>query len=163
MSDVSPDGDLWAVSFTATEGQDLGCAGLYDPDADKVVARSCDVYGLTFAPDGAHLLGGYYDNNMASDVSVLDRDLKQVGGFAPEGRTAAVSRAAPGTDPTAPAGERGGPGRADTWSLERVDRRGRRPPQDRRTGPAPGGPTRRCVRRGYRALGSGSSLRPGRW
>ncbi len=135
VSDVSPDGGLWAVSFMASEGRDLGCAGLYDPDADEVVARSCDVYDLTFAPDGTHLLGWYGENNMVSDVSVLDRDLKKVGGFAPEGRTAAVSRVAWADATHLVAGVTDW--KASTWSLERVDLEGGDP--EVVEGPASGG------------------------
>ena len=135
VSDVSPEGDLWAVTFMATNGRDVGCAGLYDPDADKVVARSCDTYDLTFAPDGAHLLGGYFENNMASDVSVLDRDLTKVGGFAPGGRTAAVSRVAWADATHLVAGVTDW--KTDTWSLERVGLEGRDPQV--LDGPAPGG------------------------
>ena len=135
VSDVSPDGDLWAVSFPASGGQDLGCAGLYDPGADEVVARNCKVYALTFAPDGTHLLGGYYENNMVSDVSVLDRDLKQVGGFVPEGRTAAVSRMAWADANHLVAAVTDF--KTSTWSLERVDVQGSSP--ETVDGPAPGG------------------------
>ena len=135
VSDVSPDGRLWAVSFMASGGHDLGCAGLYDPDTDEVVARSCKVYDLTFAPDGAHLLGGYYENNMVSDVSVLDRDLKAVGGFAPEGRTAAVSRVAWADATHLVAGVTDV--KANTWSLERVGLEGGSP--EIVDGPASGG------------------------
>lgn len=135
VSDVSPDGGLWAVTFMATKGRDLGCAGLYDPAADKVVARSCDTYDLTFSPDGTHLLGGYYENNMVGDVSVLDRDLRKVGGFAPQGRTTAVSRVA-WADPThLVAGVTDW--KASTWSLERVDLEGGDPQVV--DGPASGG------------------------
>ena len=135
VSDVSPDGGLWAVSFMATEGRDLGCAGLYDPDSDEVVARRCDVSDLTFAPDGRHLLGWYGENNMVSDVSVLDRDLKKVGGFAPEGRTAAVSRVAWADATHLVAGVTDW--KASTWSLEWVDLAGGDP--EVLEGPAAGG------------------------
>lgn len=135
VSDVSPGGDLWAVTFMATNGRDLGCAGLYDPDTDQVVARNCEVYDLTFAPDGTHLLGGYFENNMASDVPVLDRDLRKVGGFAPEGRTAAVSRVAWADATHLVAGVTDW--KANTWSLERVDLEGGDPEVVDR--PSPGG------------------------
>lgn len=135
VSDVSPEGDLWAVSFMATEGHDLGCAGLYDPASDEVVARTCEVYRLTFAPDGAHLLGGYFENNMAVDVSVLDRDLKKVGGFAPAGRTAAVSRVGWADATHLIAGVTDW--KASMWSLERIDIRGGDP--EVLDGPAAGG------------------------
>ena len=125
VSDVSPDGHLWAVSFLASRGHDLGCAGIYAPDADEVVARNCKVYDLTFAPDGAHLLAGYYEDNMVSGASVLDRDLNAVGDLAPEGRTAAVSRVAwaDATHLVSVVTDV----KAKTWSLERVGLEGGSP------------------------------------
>ena len=135
VSDVSPEGDLWAVSFMATGGHDLGCAGLYDPASDEVVARTCDFYRLRFAPDGAHLLGGYFENNMAADVSVLDRDLTVVGGFTPEGRTAAVSRVGWSDATHLIAGVTDW--KANTWSLERIGIAGGDP--EVLDGPAAGG------------------------
>jgi hypothetical protein len=92
VADVSPDGGLWAVSFLPTADQQYGCTGLYDPGADRVVARSCEVYLTDFAPDSEHLLSAFYENNMASDVRVVDLQLGEVGRIAPEGGTSAVSR-----------------------------------------------------------------------
>jgi hypothetical protein len=83
VEDVSPAGDLWAVSFPPGDGEQYGCSGLYAPSTDRVVARSCKVWGLKFSPDGEHLLSGFYENNMASEVTVVDRDLRMVGTFDP--------------------------------------------------------------------------------
>ncbi|MEP9361945.1 hypothetical protein ABLE68_03195 [Nocardioides sp. CN2-186] len=93
VQDVSPDGDLWAVSYAAPEDPQFGCSGLYDPGAQTMVARSCDTSGLRFSPDGQHLLGMRGDNNMYGEVSTFDLDLEQVGTFTPTGKTAVVSRA----------------------------------------------------------------------
>jgi hypothetical protein len=95
VSDVSADGTVWAVSFIPTaENEQFGCSGLYDPESDEVVARSCETSGLLFAPDGQHLLGMRGDNNMYGEVSTFDLDLQRVGTFDPEGDTDVVSRAA---------------------------------------------------------------------
>lgn len=94
VTDVSPDGDLWAVRFDDDADPQYGCSGLYDPKAQQMVARNCDASGLTFAPDGQHLLGGYFENNMAGEVSTYDLDLTEVGTFDPEGERVVVSRAA---------------------------------------------------------------------
>lgn len=93
VADVTPDGDLWAVTFVPEGDQQYGCTGLYDPATRQVLKRSCDVYPLGFAPDGKHLLTGYLENNMASDVKVVDLDLEPVGGYTPDDGTA-VSRVA---------------------------------------------------------------------
>ena len=94
VADVSPGGELWAVTFVPDADHQYGCTGLYDPGTRQVVKRSCKVYPLAFAPDGAHLLSGYFENNMAGDVSVLDLDLRPVARFSPAGRSTAVSRVA---------------------------------------------------------------------
>ncbi|MDI6910100.1 hypothetical protein [Nocardioides sp.] len=118
VTDVSPDGDLWAVQYADDSDPQYGCAGLYDPAAGELVARSCETAGLTFSPDGKHLLGGFYENNMAGEVAVFDRSLQPVGRFESSGRGDVVSRAAwadathvlvSGTDWT-----------TSTWSLTRV-------------------------------------------
>jgi hypothetical protein len=92
VADVTPDGALWAVTFLPDETQQYGCTGLYDPGSREVVARSCDVYPLAFSPDGTLLLSGFYENNMAADVSILDLDLDRVAGLDTAGATTAVSR-----------------------------------------------------------------------
>ncbi|NYD40761.1 WD40 repeat domain-containing protein [Nocardioides panaciterrulae] len=135
VEDVSPDGHLWAATFPATQGHDLGCSGLYDPVAEKVVARNCDVYSLAFAPDGAHLLGGYYENNMVAGVSVLDLNLQQVTGFEPAGPDAAVSRVAWSDAEHLVAGVVDT--KSNAWSLEKVGLDGHDPQVV--AGPAPGG------------------------
>lgn len=89
IDDVSPDGSLWAVSFPPAPGEQYGCSGLYDPDADRVVARTCDTSGLQFAPDGKHLTGARGDNRMYGEVDVLDERLERVSGFSTGG--AAIS------------------------------------------------------------------------
>lgn len=78
VSDVSPDGELWAVDLPAGANEQFGCAGLYHPGADAVVARTCDTSYLRFAPDGQHLLGSRGDNNMVGEAQVLDLDLQRV-------------------------------------------------------------------------------------
>jgi hypothetical protein len=93
VSDVSPDGDLWAGSFLPEGDQQYGCSALYDPASDTVVARSCKTPpGLTFSPDGQHLLGRTGENNMAVENAVLDLDLQPAGGFQPAGEDVAASR-----------------------------------------------------------------------
>ncbi|MFC4786955.1 hypothetical protein ACT8ZV_20945 [Nocardioides sp. MAHUQ-72] len=81
--DVSPDGDTWAVSFRSAGGEQYPCVGLYDPAAERVTARSCTGGNLDFSPDGEHLLSGRYENNMAGEVAVLDRDLQEVAAIKP--------------------------------------------------------------------------------
>lgn len=91
VTDVSPDGDLWAVRYPDDSDPQYGCSGIYDPDAGQMVARNCDTSNLTFSPDGEHLLGGLFENNMASEITVLDRDLQVVSTYDPSPRV--VSRA----------------------------------------------------------------------
>jgi hypothetical protein len=93
--DVSPGGELWAVAFVPTvDNEQYGCSGLYDPQADRVVARSCDVSSLQFSPDGEHLLTMRGDNNMFGEASVVDLELDEVGSFTSAGAGDVVSRAA---------------------------------------------------------------------
>jgi len=92
VTDVSPDGDTWAVAFPPPQGEQYPCVGLYDPADDKVTARSCTAGGLEFSPDGRHLLSGRYENNMAGEVMVLDRALEVVRKVNPAPQV--VSRAA---------------------------------------------------------------------
>ncbi len=94
VTDVSPDGDLWAVQYADDADPQFGCVGLYDPDAAEMVARSCETAGLRFAPDGEHLLGMREDNNMSSDATILDLDLRQVGGCVSEGQGDVIHRSA---------------------------------------------------------------------
>ncbi|GAW51563.1 MULTISPECIES: hypothetical protein [unclassified Nocardioides] len=98
--DVSPGGDLWSVAFVPTvDHEQYGCSGLYDPEADEVVAQRCDTPGLRFSPDGKHLLSLAGDNNMYGEATTFDLDLQPAGTFAPEGETVVVSRAG-WADPT---------------------------------------------------------------
>jgi hypothetical protein len=90
ITDVSPDEKTWAVSFFPGPDQQYGCVGLYDVAGATVTARSCRTGTLQFSPDGQHLVGAFYENNMASDVTVLDRDLKPVLAYRPAPRV--VSR-----------------------------------------------------------------------
>lgn len=83
VSDVSVDGETWAVAFPPGENQQFGCSGLYDVASGMVTARTCDTSGLRFAPDGQHLEGSRGDNNMAGEVTVLDRDLAPVLTYSP--------------------------------------------------------------------------------
>lgn len=92
VTDVSPDGETWAVSFIPEADHQFGCSGLYDPEAEEVTARSCAASGLRFSPDGQHLLSMRGDNNMAGSAEALDRELKVVREVDPGQRV--VSRAA---------------------------------------------------------------------
>jgi hypothetical protein len=92
VTDVSPDGNLWAVQYADDADPQFGCSGLYDPEAAEMVARSCDTSGLQFSPDGEHLLGMRGDNNMAGSADVFDLDLEPVVSYSPD--PAVVSRAA---------------------------------------------------------------------
>ena len=98
VTDVSPDGRLWAVQYPDDADPQVGCAGVYDPEQDQLVAHSCDTAGLRFAPDGRHLLGMVGDNNMAGEVTTFDLRLAAVGTFRPASGKV-VSRAA-WSDPT---------------------------------------------------------------
>ncbi|WP_296605504.1 hypothetical protein [Nocardioides sp.] len=79
VTDVSPDGDLWAVQYADDADPQFGCAGLYEPMAARIVARSCETANLTFSPEGQHLLGARGDNAMIGDAAVFDLDLGVVG------------------------------------------------------------------------------------
>lgn len=80
VTDVSPDGDLWAVQYADDKADPMfGCVGLYAPEAARMVARNCESANLRFSPDGQHLLGARGDNAMLSDATVFDRDLGVVG------------------------------------------------------------------------------------
>ena len=94
VTDVSPDGTLWAVQYADDADPQYGCAGLYDPEADDMVARSCDAAMLTFSPDGEHLLSLRGDNNMSGEGTIVDLDLQPVGSFASAGKGDVISRAA---------------------------------------------------------------------
>ncbi len=86
ITDVSPGGDRWAVSFPPPQDEQFGCSGIYDVETDQVRARSCDTSGLRFAPDGEHVLGMRGDNAMYGQVEVYDQDLQQVSVYDPEDR-----------------------------------------------------------------------------
>lgn len=94
VTDVSPDGALWAVQYADDADPQFGCQGLYDPVAAAMVARNCETGQLRFSPDGQHVLGMRGDNNMFSDASILDLDLQRVGGWVSEGQGDVISRAA---------------------------------------------------------------------
>jgi hypothetical protein len=115
--DVSPDEKTWAVSFPPGPNEQYGCVGLYDVAGATVTARSCTTSGLQFSPDGEHLVGAFYENNMASDVTVLDRDLEPVLAYRPKPRV--VSR----VTWDGPTHLLAGVVDLDdsSWSLERVD------------------------------------------
>jgi len=98
ITDVSLDGDRWAVSFLPDQDEQFGCSGIYDVKADEVTARSCETSGLRFAPDGEHLLGMRGDNSMYGQVEVYDQELGQVFVYDPGGRR--VVKAAAWADDT---------------------------------------------------------------
>ncbi|GAA2136259.1 hypothetical protein GCM10009844_02360 [Nocardioides koreensis] len=87
ITDVSPDGRLWAVQLPhAGSVPQLPCAGLYDPEADRVVARNCNyASNLDFSPDGQYLTAAEGDNNMVGKVDVFDLGLERVGTWQPPG------------------------------------------------------------------------------
>ncbi|HEY0950662.1 hypothetical protein [Nocardioides sp.] len=94
VTDVSPDGDLWAVQYDGGPDSQEGCAGLYDPETATMLARNCEAARLTFSPDGKHLLSLRGDNNMYGEGTILDLDLQPVGSFASSGQGDVISRAA---------------------------------------------------------------------
>lgn len=118
VSDVTADGSLWAVDLEPARNEQHGCAALYDPTQGAITARSCDTSSLEFSPDGEHVLGARGDNNMWSEVTVLDLDLREVASYVP-GREEALSRVgwAGATDVFI---VRGGWDGTD-WRMERVD------------------------------------------
>lgn len=83
ITGISPDGTRWAVQYADDADPQYGCAGVYDPEAARMVARSCETANLAFSPDGEHLLGGFFENNMAGEVAILDLDLDVVGTYDP--------------------------------------------------------------------------------
>ncbi|QWF23440.1 hypothetical protein KM427_06890 [Nocardioides sp. LMS-CY] len=118
--DVSPDRKLWAVSFVPdADHEQFGCSGLYEPETGTVVARSCDVGYLEFAPDGQHLMALRGDNNMFGEASTYDLDLQEIGRYASAGKGDVISRAA-WADATHLVVARTD-WKTSTWSLERVD------------------------------------------
>jgi hypothetical protein len=88
VTDVSPDGDLWAVQYPDRSDPQFGCAGLYDPGAATMLATNCETALLRFAPDGQHLTGAKGDGGTWASVEVFDRDLDLVGTLRPDGRGA---------------------------------------------------------------------------
>ena len=124
VNDISPDGKLWAVHTEATTDHELGCAGLYDPEADRLlVARNCEADNLDFSPDGRHLLSAYGENNMMVDPAVLDLHLEPVVDLTPDARSTVVSRMA-WVDPTHVLVSTADMNSRD-WMLERIDLSGR--------------------------------------
>lgn len=117
VHDVSPDGSLWAVQYADDADPQYGCAGLYDPVRREMVARSCDTFLLGFSPDGQHLLGGFFENNMAGDVTAYDLDLAEVATFV--ARDGGIVAAAAWADPTHVL-VAGADLSANTWELTRV-------------------------------------------
>lgn len=94
VTDVSPDGDLWAVQVADDADPQFGCQGLYDPVAATMVARNCETGPLRFSPDGQHLFGMRGDNNMYGDATIFDLDLQRVSGWVSQGDGDVISRAA---------------------------------------------------------------------
>ncbi|MFC7492866.1 MULTISPECIES: hypothetical protein [unclassified Nocardioides] len=95
VTDVSPDGDLWAVQYADDSDPQFGCSGLYEPEAaQEMVARTCGAASLRFSPDGQHLLSLVGDNNMFGIGTTYDLDLEEVGGFESAGKGDVISRAA---------------------------------------------------------------------
>lgn len=96
VMDVSPDGELWAVEDRDDPDADpqFGCAGLYDPTTATMLARNCETAQLRFSPDGQHLLGMRGDGGTFGDASVLDLDLRPVGGWVSEGQGDAIDATA---------------------------------------------------------------------
>lgn len=86
VTDVSPDGTLWAVQYADDADPQFGCVGLYEPGSGQMTARNCESSGLRFSPDGQHLLGMRGDNAMFGDATVFDRDLGIVGQWESSGR-----------------------------------------------------------------------------
>ncbi|MDF1604008.1 hypothetical protein [Nocardioides sp. YIM 152315] len=94
VSDVSPDGELWAVQYADDADPQFGCSGLYDPDPAQMVARGCGTANLRFSPDGQHLFGLAGDNNMWGIGATYDLDLQEVGRYESAGNGDVLSRAA---------------------------------------------------------------------
>jgi hypothetical protein len=86
VTDVSPDGELWAVRYDDDADPQFGCVGLYEPDTAQMTARNCETANLTFSPDGQHLLGARGDNSMLGDATVFDRELGVVGHWESSGK-----------------------------------------------------------------------------
>ncbi|WP_341231018.1 hypothetical protein [Nocardioides salarius] len=85
VDDVSPDGSLWSFSEQpADELTQYGCVGLYDVAAATTTARSCDVWGLSFSPDGRYVEAAFAENNMLGDVRVLDLSMETVLAYGPD-------------------------------------------------------------------------------
>ncbi len=93
VSDVSPDGDRWAVSFPPGDDEQYGCSAIYEVDAEAARNTNCDTSGLRFSPDGRHLLGMRGDNRMFGQVEVYDEGLQETFVYDP-GKGVAVSGAA---------------------------------------------------------------------
>lgn len=97
VTDVSPDGSLWAVNLPTRDDLQFPCVGLYDPARGAVVARTCTTFDLTFSPDGTHVMGWLGDNNTLSHATVLDLQLEEVASITRPGRILSdVAWAGPG-------------------------------------------------------------------
>lgn len=97
VTDVSPDGSLWAVNLPARDDLQFPCVGLYDPARGAVVARTCTTFDLTFSPDGQQVMGWLGDNNTLSHTTVLDLRLEEVATVTRAGRILSkVAWAGPG-------------------------------------------------------------------
>jgi hypothetical protein len=86
ITDVSPDGGLWAVSYASPKDEQFGCSGIYDDETSEMAVRNCHTSNLRFAPDGEHLLGMQGDNAMFGQVEVYDTGLQQVMVYDPKGK-----------------------------------------------------------------------------
>lgn len=117
VTDVSPDGETWAVAFLPGKDEQNPCAGLYDPSAAAVTVRSCAANGLEFSPDGEHLLSRIYENGTFSDVTVLDRELRAVRKIDPGKRFVSRVAWADATHVFAVLADLAG----QRWTVERVD------------------------------------------
>lgn len=83
VTDISPDGTTWAVKYADDSDPQFGCSGLYDPAADRIIARNCDTALLAFSPDGEHLTGALGDGGTWSSVEIFDHSLHLVRTYDP--------------------------------------------------------------------------------
>jgi hypothetical protein len=133
VTDVSPDGTLWAVQYPDDSDPQYGCSGLYDPEGQRMTARSCETNGLRFSPDGEHVLSRFAENiGQSSEVTVLDLDLKPVTSFEPDGRVIKEAAWADATHMLVSVARL----KDDRWSLVRVPIDGS--DQETLQGPVPG-------------------------
>ncbi|GHJ61136.1 hypothetical protein NOK12_36540 [Nocardioides sp. OK12] len=83
--DFNPDETMFAYAEPPGPNQQYGCVGLRDAATATTITRSCDVWGLSFSPDGRYVEAAFAENGMLGDLRVLDLSLETVLDYEPGG------------------------------------------------------------------------------